>query len=306
MKKDAAITIFMPARNESNYIHETIKSLLSQSFGDFNLIVSDNHSTDLTREVARSFELVDPRVTVIAPPAAMSALEHFNFGRTFFKSDFCAYAGSHDIYHPDYLAECYSALCANKKAVIAHSKCLHFDSHGNFFKIPSLNFNSDGLSSFEKVFIYLMGVRYNNLAYGLYRRDMMSNVVIPAVLGCDHLETVYHLLNGDVVTVDKELIYFRYPENSADCKRQINSIGSMDGEAGWRSLMIELNRMMVNNFSGLQLIHGLELIKNIYLSKYSYMFEQLGLDYASAKFIADEVLSEVQMGFVLNALPEYY
>jgi len=60
-----AVSIFMAVCNEQKYLAHTIKSILNQSFGDFELIIVDDGSTDRTLEIAKSFELHDKRIKVI-------------------------------------------------------------------------------------------------------------------------------------------------------------------------------------------------------------------------------------------------
>lgn len=61
------ITIYMPVYNGSNYIECAIKSILSQSYGKFILIISDNHSTDNTVEIVNKY-LGDERVKLVSRP----------------------------------------------------------------------------------------------------------------------------------------------------------------------------------------------------------------------------------------------
>ena len=58
------VTVGIPAYNAERFIRWAIKSVLIQSFRDFELIITDDGSTDKTVEIARSFN--DPRITVIA------------------------------------------------------------------------------------------------------------------------------------------------------------------------------------------------------------------------------------------------
>ena len=58
------VTVIMPARNASQYIHEAITSVLAQSWKSWELLVINNASTDNTALIASSFN--DPRVHVIS------------------------------------------------------------------------------------------------------------------------------------------------------------------------------------------------------------------------------------------------
>src|SRR5476651_1795687 len=57
------ITVLMPAYNAGKYIGDAIKSVLEQSFGDFELLIVNDGSTDDTVKIIESFH--DPRIRVI-------------------------------------------------------------------------------------------------------------------------------------------------------------------------------------------------------------------------------------------------
>ncbi len=60
---DPQVTIVVPIYNGSAYLSETIESLLSQTFGDFELLAIDDGSTDTSSDIVRSFK--DERVRLI-------------------------------------------------------------------------------------------------------------------------------------------------------------------------------------------------------------------------------------------------
>jgi glycosyltransferase involved in cell wall biosynthesis len=60
--KKQKVSIGLPVYNGENYIQEAIESILSQTFEDFELIISDNASTDQTEAICRSFALKDERI----------------------------------------------------------------------------------------------------------------------------------------------------------------------------------------------------------------------------------------------------
>lgn len=64
MKNQLLVTIGIPAYNAERFIALAIKSVLAQTYSDFELIITDDGSTDRTVEIARSFD--DPRISVLA------------------------------------------------------------------------------------------------------------------------------------------------------------------------------------------------------------------------------------------------
>ena len=70
-------SIIIPTRNGLKYLQFAIQSVLQQSELDFELIVSDNHSTDGTWEYINSIK--DSRLVCIQPDRPLSMLNHFEF-----------------------------------------------------------------------------------------------------------------------------------------------------------------------------------------------------------------------------------
>lgn len=59
------ISVVMPVHNAESYVRDSVTSVLSQSFGDFECVIVDDGSTDRSPTVLAAFEAQDPRVRVI-------------------------------------------------------------------------------------------------------------------------------------------------------------------------------------------------------------------------------------------------
>jgi glycosyltransferase involved in cell wall biosynthesis len=90
----------MPPYNTRKYVAEAIDSILSQSIGDFELIIVDNGSTDGSYEYAMS--LGDPRIRVITESARGAGMAT-NAGIAASRADLLAIMDSDDIAHPERL-----------------------------------------------------------------------------------------------------------------------------------------------------------------------------------------------------------
>ena len=63
MSSEPTLTIGLPVFNGARYLQETLESVLSQSFTDFEVVISDNASTDETEAIGRAAAARDLRVT---------------------------------------------------------------------------------------------------------------------------------------------------------------------------------------------------------------------------------------------------
>lgn len=61
-----AVSVVMPAYNAERFIREAIESVLTQSFGDFEVIVMDDGSSDGTRDIAQEYAVQDERVLLVS------------------------------------------------------------------------------------------------------------------------------------------------------------------------------------------------------------------------------------------------
>jgi len=73
------VSIGMPVYNGAKFIREALESLLEQTFTDFELIISDNASTDGTELICREYAARDKRIRYVRWPENRGALANFNF-----------------------------------------------------------------------------------------------------------------------------------------------------------------------------------------------------------------------------------
>lgn len=72
------VSIGMPLFNAENYVDEAIESVLGQSFSDFELIISDNASSDETLDLCQSWAKKDSRVRVVESSENLGAAWNYN------------------------------------------------------------------------------------------------------------------------------------------------------------------------------------------------------------------------------------
>jgi len=93
------VSICLPVHNDADTVGETISSLLGQSHPYFEIIVSDNASTDATREVVASFR--DPRIRYRRNETNVGAFPNWNLAIRDARGSYIAVYHADDVYHPD-------------------------------------------------------------------------------------------------------------------------------------------------------------------------------------------------------------
>lgn len=116
------VSVGLPVYNGERYLVEAIESILAQTYANFELIVSDNASTDRTEEIVRHYAALDPRIRYFRQAVNLGAAPNFNRvfelaeGSKYFK-----WAAHDDWIAPTFLEECVGQLEQNPDAVLCQS-----------------------------------------------------------------------------------------------------------------------------------------------------------------------------------------
>jgi glycosyltransferase involved in cell wall biosynthesis len=125
------ISVIIPVFNGAKTIEKTIKSVLQQTFSDFELIIINANSTDSTLDVIS--QIVDSRIKVFSYPSANVAVNR-NRGFQHSIGEFVTFIDADDIWKPDKLAAQYQALINNPQAAVAYSWTNCIDEKDQFMR----------------------------------------------------------------------------------------------------------------------------------------------------------------------------
>jgi glycosyltransferase involved in cell wall biosynthesis len=130
LKAAPRLSIGMPVYNGEKFIAEAIESILNQTYTNFELIISDNASTDTTPEIVRAYAAVDDRIRFVRNDRNMGA--SFNYNRTFelAQGELFRPAAHDDTLAPACLERCIEALDADPSIVLAYTQSVCIDEHG--------------------------------------------------------------------------------------------------------------------------------------------------------------------------------
>lgn len=124
------ISIVMPVFNAGRYLPQAVESILSQTFGDFELIAVDDGSHDDSPGILRDYQKRDPRVRVITRPNT-GIVGALNDGLGASRGELVARMDSDDICMPDRLEKQVRFLAENPDHVLVGSQVLLIDPDGS-------------------------------------------------------------------------------------------------------------------------------------------------------------------------------
>jgi glycosyltransferase involved in cell wall biosynthesis len=123
------VSVVVPAYNSVAFIDATMRSILGQTFSDFELVVSDHSSTDGTWEALQQFT-ADPRVRLSRLASGGGGPANFNAVTDLATGEFLKLVCGDDLLTPDSLAEQVTALEEHAAAVMAASPRHVIDAAG--------------------------------------------------------------------------------------------------------------------------------------------------------------------------------
>lgn len=124
------VSIGLPVFNGEDYLSAAIESLLGQTLRDFELVISDNGSTDGTKAICEKYAAQDARIRYVR--AEDNRGLSWNCDRVFVlaKGKYFTWASHDDLWAPTYLERCVDVLDASPDVVLCHSEAEFIDATG--------------------------------------------------------------------------------------------------------------------------------------------------------------------------------
>lgn len=127
----ARVSIGLPVYNGERFLPDAIGSLLRQTFEDFELIISDNASTDTTGEICRGYAERDRRIRYLPLKENIGSAPNFNRVAQLSSTPYFSWAAHDDVWAPRYLERCLEALDRDPSVVLAYTRASVIDESGD-------------------------------------------------------------------------------------------------------------------------------------------------------------------------------
>ena len=195
-KKYPQVSIGMPVYNGEPFIRKAIDSLINQTFKDFELIISDNSSTDCTEEICRQYAEQDIRIRYVRQSQNIGATANFEFVLDEALGKYFMWAAADDVRSHDFIELNLKFLMDNRDYVASTSP-VRFEG-GDFNPISMGDFSLCDDDKFARVFKFYNGWHANGRFYSLILREYLIKFPYKTFdyIGADWVWVIYLALNG--------------------------------------------------------------------------------------------------------------
>lgn len=222
-----SVSIGFPVFNNSKYIKNALDTILNQSFKDFELIISDNASTDDTPKICQSYAEKDSRIKYFRQEKNFGAIQNFKFVLEKSSSSYFLWAASDDLRNDQWLECCYETLKSNPDAAIAYGSTQAIDNNGKEIDhfMNRGKFSICGSSFWRRIFFWNLfeGTGKAVVIYGIFNTNLtpLNRYLELCVQG-----KIYHdltilfsvLKDGNFVYAKNALLYKRVHSESEESK----------------------------------------------------------------------------------------
>ena len=204
------VSVGMPVYNGERFLAAAIESILSQTFTDFELILSDNASTDSTEHICRRYAAADKRVRYFRNHANLGAARNFNRVYRAASGEYFKWAAHDDLCLADYLSRCVEVLDHDPSVVLCHPRVKTIDENGNVMRIRTAALNGHANQPHMR-FRDLVVIQHGCYAvFGLIRSAALSNTrLIGSYLSSDRVLLAELSLQGRFVEIPQCLFVRR-------------------------------------------------------------------------------------------------
>jgi len=211
---DPIVSIGLPVFNGERYLDQAIRSILSQSFHNLELIICDNASTDATPDIC-AYHAADPRIRYVRQPRNLGAGPNYDdcFHRA--RGRYFKWAAHDDLLAPTYLALTVAALDRAPQAVLCTVGVTEIGPEGEVRRQYSNRFPDIESSNPARRLAAVIHTEHQcEDFFGLFRREALVGSSLHGTRsGSDRVLLAEMALRGHWVSIEAPLFLHREHPN---------------------------------------------------------------------------------------------
>jgi glycosyltransferase involved in cell wall biosynthesis len=213
------VTVIIPSYNHEKFVSECIQSVLNQTFQDFEIIITDDGSSDRTVEIIESFD--DPRIQLFKHSKNRGVCVAANNCLMHASGKYIAWLSSDDAWCPEKLEVQVKYLDEHPDIAVVFGKVDWIDEYGNIIKhFPYMDvFNVENRTRFEWLRHFFYEGNCLSLPCSLVRKECYAEVGMfdPAFANIPDFDLWVRIcLRYDIKILDQKLLHNRWIGNESN------------------------------------------------------------------------------------------
>jgi glycosyltransferase involved in cell wall biosynthesis len=210
------VSVGMPTYNAAQWIGAAIESILGQTFGDLELIISDNASTDATLAICQRYARADARIRVLTNPHNIGANRNYLSVLRAARGRYFKWASSNDLCDPAFIEKCVAALERDPSAVLATPRTWLFEASPADSRPCECDIDLLAAQPGARFMTMQNSAGLNNALNGVIRRDALARVSPLGIFtGADIVLMGELALLGKWLLLEERLFYRRMSAGTA-------------------------------------------------------------------------------------------
>jgi len=195
------VTIGIPAYKRVESFEKALRSAVSQSYKDLEIIVSKDHSADTAVDrIAMKYAADDNRIKFILQNISLRTVGNFSFLKDHAAGKYFLWLADDDWIDENYVEACVNFLEAEPAYSLACGICVYHDGDGRIIHNNS-SVSIEQENYWARMLTYYRRVTLNGYFYGVYRTELVKAFPLPDELAFDWSLVAYLCFKGKVKTI---------------------------------------------------------------------------------------------------------
>jgi glycosyltransferase involved in cell wall biosynthesis len=204
------VSIGLPVYNGANYLRQAVETILEQSYENFELIISDNASTDDTADICRDLSARDPRIRISRNQENVGAAGNYNLVFGAARGKYFKWAAHDDVVAPEFIDRAVQVLEGDASVVLCSSRTGRISDRGEVTGIYPSDPAWDGPSPSNRFHRLVFTAHACVAVFGVIRRDdLAQTALIAPYVNSDRVLLAELGLRGRIHEVPEPLFFRR-------------------------------------------------------------------------------------------------
>lgn len=219
------VSIGLPLYNGEKYLSEALDSILGQDFTDFELLISDNASTDSSGQICRAYAKRDPRIKYYRLDENLGAAPNYNRVVGLATAPLFKWAAHDDLLRPTFLSSCVAAFDGfETPPALVHPRAEFIDEAGCSIRLDDDRLQAGSRYSWIRAFQALQTMNMMAAIGGVFHLETLKRTrLIGSFVGSDYVLIFEASLLGRIVQLEGEPLFQRRIHEESSRKANLSN-----------------------------------------------------------------------------------